>query len=182
MPESDSLERKLILMRLTFAAESLKYIVKANFNPNQPRIPADNPGGGRWTDGLAQPASYKPEDFIDLRREEGKRGAHTILHHVGKTDSELVARMGPPLRWWQAFGVVMYRNGTFFSIEDANTYVNDTLRQNAGIVAAVADGRLERAFLKMRVGRKIGREAFRFDEYSELQGITPARSTISSLS
>ncbi|MGD9614245.1 MAG: hypothetical protein AB7H90_11370 [Alphaproteobacteria bacterium] len=29
---------------------SASWLVKANFNPNQPRVPAGNPDGGQWTD------------------------------------------------------------------------------------------------------------------------------------
>jgi hypothetical protein len=28
----------------------LEHAIKANFDPNQPRVPAGNPDGGQWTD------------------------------------------------------------------------------------------------------------------------------------
>jgi len=159
---------KLAQLRLMIAAATMQALLrKANFNPAQPRIPAGAPGGGRWTDGLLLPASDRPMSHIDLRQEEGKHGAHTIRNHVRKTDSELVARMGPPAKWWQPVKLGVYRNGSFFSLEDANTYVNETLRLHEDTVAKVADGAPENAFLKLRVGRRIGREAFRTDPYSE---------------
>lgn len=92
---------------------------------------------------------------------------HTIRKHVGKTDSELMAGMGPPAKWWQPVKLGVYRNGSFFSLEDANAYVNETLRVHEDTVAKVANGTLKNAFLKLRVGRRIGREAFRPDSYSE---------------
>ena len=112
------------------------------------------------------PVAERPDD-VDLRREEGKRGAHTIRKHVGKTDSELMAGMGPPAKRWQPVKLGVYRNGSFFSLEDANAYVNETLRVHEDTVAKVANGTLKNAFLKLRVGRRIGREAFRPDSYSE---------------
>lgn len=158
---------KLAQFRLMITAATMQALLrKANFNPDQPRIPAGNPDGGRWTDGSIVAIAERP-DHVDLRREEGKRGAHTIRKHVGKTDSELMAGMGPPAKWWQPVKLGVYRNGSFFSLEDANAYVNETLRVHEDTVAKVATGTLKNAFLKLRVGRRIGREAFRPDSYSE---------------
>lgn len=132
---------KLAQLRLMITAATMQALLrKANFNPDQPRIPAGEPGGGRWTDGSIVAVAERP-DYVDLRREEGKRGAHTIRKHVGKTDPELMAGMGPPAnRWWPILQGAVRRNGTFFSIEDANSYVNDTLRANAATVEMVANG------------------------------------------
>ncbi|OQP87920.1 hypothetical protein BTR14_00010 [Rhizobium rhizosphaerae] len=93
---------KLTQLRLILSADVLLQLLrKANFNPDEPRIPAGQPGGGRWTDSATLPASYQTTDYVDLRKEEGKLGAHTIEKHVGKTDAELLAGMGPSAnRWW----------------------------------------------------------------------------------
>lgn len=80
------------------------------FNPDQPRVPAGNPDGGRWTDGGvdindlrvlsdADPEGIRPyEQYaqnldkrpVDLREEEA-RGGHALRKHVGKTDEEMLA-------------------------------------------------------------------------------------------
>ena len=51
---------------------------KANFNPNQPRVPKDNPGGGRWT------------------YEEGWRGANRPFRNAGRR-LRIGHNQGPPL-------------------------------------------------------------------------------------
>lgn len=38
---------------------ALRYAVKANFDPNQPRVPAGNPDGGQWTDAGSGGASTR---------------------------------------------------------------------------------------------------------------------------
>lgn len=38
---------QLAQMRLMIAAATLRILLKANFNPSQPRIPLGEPGGGR---------------------------------------------------------------------------------------------------------------------------------------
>ncbi|MCW0002217.1 hypothetical protein OE766_28895 [Pararhizobium sp. YC-54] len=43
---------KLTQLRLMIAAATVQALLrKANFNPDQPRVPAGEPGGGQWTDG-----------------------------------------------------------------------------------------------------------------------------------
>lgn len=60
---SAKLRRVNWLMRAELVETKLhafKRAVKANFNPNQPRVPAGNPDGGQWTSpggGVADPAS-----------------------------------------------------------------------------------------------------------------------------
>jgi hypothetical protein len=51
----DGLDREW-LRRLALAAP----FIKANFNPDEPRIPAGQPGGGEWTTGM-EPSSEAPD-------------------------------------------------------------------------------------------------------------------------
>src|SRR5262245_51129424 len=62
MSEFATLRAKLDGLRLLATAVRLRLAIKANFNPNQPRIPAGQPGGGRWTngDGPLQLVADKP--------------------------------------------------------------------------------------------------------------------------
>ena len=46
--------RQADLAALRMQASLIKLIAKHNFNPDEPRIPAGQPGGGRWT-GIGQP-------------------------------------------------------------------------------------------------------------------------------
>lgn len=72
----------------------------------------------RSTDGGIIPASSRTIDCVDLRREEGKQGAPTIRKHVGKTDAELLAGMGPTgNRWWPHIQFIVYRNGSYFRLK-----------------------------------------------------------------
>ena len=50
MSSLQSVEIKAQLSALRMKAALLRLRSKANFNPNQPRIPAGNPDGGEWTD------------------------------------------------------------------------------------------------------------------------------------
>ena len=58
---------------------------KANFDPNQPRVPAGNPDGGQWTDAgggqTAQPGRSDSTDFSAVRRRgPGDRGLLPFPH------------------------------------------------------------------------------------------------------
>jgi hypothetical protein len=56
------------------AASSL---IKANYHPDQPRIPAGQPGGGQWTSGDdGSGAAERPDDA-------GSRGFDAHLEHIG---------------------------------------------------------------------------------------------------
>jgi len=62
MSEFATLRARLDGLRLQTAAVRLQLHIKANFNPNQPRISAGQSGGGQWIsgDGLTQLAADKP--------------------------------------------------------------------------------------------------------------------------
>jgi hypothetical protein len=49
LTEADILAFRCNLAALRFKLALLKWRIKAGFNPNQPRVPAGNPDGGRWT-------------------------------------------------------------------------------------------------------------------------------------
>lgn len=53
----DGLDRER-LRRLALAAP----FIKANFNPDEPRLPAGQPGGGEWTDGGSTEVHYSPAE------------------------------------------------------------------------------------------------------------------------
>ncbi|MGQ2918433.1 MULTISPECIES: hypothetical protein [Rhizobium/Agrobacterium group] len=170
----EKLERKLKICRLYLSYARLQiHRTKANFNPDQPRIPAGDPRGGEWTainhSGSQDevPSSEKNTPKVDLRKEENYRGAHTLRYHVGKTDMEILLRMGPPARWWMPRPFVMYRNGSFDSYGDADYFVNKTIARNIETVRLVSSGILQQAFLITRFGHRTGVEGFRETPYSE---------------
>ncbi|MGC2778514.1 MAG: hypothetical protein WA418_23070, partial [Bradyrhizobium sp.] len=51
LTEADILFFRSNLAALRFKLALLKWRIKAGFNSNQPRVPAGNPDGGKWTDG-----------------------------------------------------------------------------------------------------------------------------------
>ena len=65
--------------------QALREAVKANFDPNQPRVPAGNPDGGQWTDAGGGTGGRLPS------------GPGTLLD-VGDSESERVrlAQSDPP--------------------------------------------------------------------------------------
>jgi hypothetical protein len=52
MSEFATLRARLDALRLQTAAVRLQLHIKANFNPNQPRISAGQSGGGQWTNAM----------------------------------------------------------------------------------------------------------------------------------
>ena len=132
---------------------------KANFNPNQPRVPRGNPDGGQWTQVgvpedevlVAQNAPPLPEQILNR---------HILSEHVAKTDEELIARIageqfpGLFVHWG------MYRNGTFTSTESARDFILRTLKANPDEVLLVSTGtETEARLLTLRFGYPTGREA-----------------------
>ena len=87
----------------------LERAVKANFNPNQPRVPAGNPDGGQWTrtggrrrdiQGLSDIPKEKPES-ARLRNAVFKVVAREVLDIIlvsaqlrGLVGAELLAGLG----------------------------------------------------------------------------------------
>ena len=189
--ELASLRWHAAAMRVELALLKLAHFYrKANFNPNQPRVPAGNPDGGQWTSeggasrndprviSDATPdnvwilgAQYAHNETqsrysVDLQEEE-RRGGHTIDNHVGKTDEELLAIVRGDRGQAGIYRYARRRHGSFDSGESANDFVNRTLEQNQDLVDVVASGLSGRQFLNARFGYKTGREAFRPSIHSE---------------
>jgi hypothetical protein len=152
---------------VTFRAAALQALLrKANFNPNQPRVPRGNPDGGQWTrvgapegDDSTLVAQGGPPGIysVDLYEEE-RRGGHTIANHVGKSPQSLLERI---LRTRFQSG---NRIGSFPSIAAATRLVNATLARNRAIVDLVASGALSDAFVTASFRAPTGIEYFRENE------------------
>jgi hypothetical protein len=110
--------RKLVDAQLALRAEIFRKVLrKANFNPDQPRVPAGDPDGGKWTDGGAgfgdtggSARVHRVKDefgqyYVDLGAVEGYRGAHTVSSHVLPSKPELLVAMGSEAsRWFPVTG------------------------------------------------------------------------------
>lgn len=151
------------------------------YDPDQPRIPAGQSGGGRWTDGNSSEADDRDNNIqfvslqdeaqdrysVNLEEEERKQGGHTLSKHVGKSDEEMLQRVRRERYGFIFSTVARYRAGSFDSRESANDFVNRTLEQNAPEVDQVASGESERAFVTARFGYRTGREAYRPNDDTE---------------
>ncbi|MCD2171705.1 RNase A-like domain-containing protein [Rhizobium sp. C4] len=158
------------------AGRQFSLLLKANFNPSQPRAPAGSADGGRWTDGggatggighIIRVSDSPIPPRVDLLKEEGYNGAHTLRFHSGKSAEELLERMGPPASRWAIVSGAVHRNGSFDSDKDATYYVNDVIASNAEIVQQVASGTIKDEFITKRYGFRTGIEAYRDTPYSE---------------
>ena len=153
----------------------LALLEKANFNPNQARVPLGNPDGGRWTGGgggshgeriavggsLTQVAleTDPRNDAVDLLEEEG-RGGHAIRDHVGKSPNALLAIVRGDRGSFGIFSYARKREGSFPSVAAATRLVNSTLAQNSARVARVASGVEPDAFVTAQFASKTGIEAY----------------------
>ena len=170
-------ERQLISYSLELSLLKLEaLLLKANFDPNQPRVPKGNSDGGNWTDssGFGGGSAYRElrrqrryaqnrtssRYQADLRAHE-LRGGHTVLRHVGKSDAYLLQRMQTEnIR--TLFGTQFIgRAGTFTSLAAANRLVSSTLTRNSAVVDAVAAGIKQSAFVTARFGSITGKEYYR---------------------
>ena len=146
------------------------------YDPRQPRVPAGHPDGGRWTSEDSSGGFGTDDDArlirvggdedqrykVDLKTEEG-RGGHTLGRHVGKSDDELFEKVRRSQWRTLFFNGGDKRDGSFSSIDSANSLVNDTIEENRSKVDLVASGSLDRAFIKKEFGYKTGREAYSSD-------------------
>ena len=146
-------------------------LVLRAYDPGQPRVPAGHQDGGRWTseDGsggfgtdddtrLIRVGSDDDRKYkVDLRTEEG-RGGHTMGRHVGKSDDELFEKVRKS-QWRTLFSNGGdRRDGSFSSIDSANSLVNNTIEENRSKVDLVASGSLDSVFIKKNsVTRQAGR-------------------------
>ncbi|MBA1156741.1 RNase A-like domain-containing protein [Microvirga mediterraneensis] len=167
-----ALKRRLTSLHLDLTTLRLLRALK-RFNPQQPRVPAGSPNGGQWTSGdggSGVGASTDPTPVQVGYREEGRRhtvdlreaevrGGHAMREHVGKTEAELTGRV--EREYWDLRIIELGRKraGSFFSIGEANEYVNAALDANRAIVEEVAAGREPSAFFTHRLGFVTGREA-----------------------
>jgi hypothetical protein len=147
---------------------------RAEFNPDQPRVPAGNPGGGEWTSGdwgggtpRATPISDRIRKPINLLDEQAK-GGHGYSKHVGKSEAELIKTLDD--NYYRFFGVTVDQaaEGSFADLLQANDFVNRTLDANEGIVDLVSEGQITReAWIARRFGYQTGYEAYRQDADSD---------------
>jgi len=175
--------RKLVDAQLALRAEILRQVLrKANFNPDQPRVPAGDPDGGKWTDGgggfgdAGESARvYRVNDefgqyYVDLGALEGYRGAHTISSHVLPSKAELLVAMGSEASRWLPISGAERRQGKFGSYPDALRYVNETLQASIETVEAVKawlKGGDEGELITKYYGRPTGAEWYRDSAYSK---------------
>ena len=165
---------KAAFMRCDFAPRN-----KANFNPDQPRDEL-----GRWTDagGAADVGGSGDNDGEGSNPAEEQSGPdlvqdqtdrllnrHIIENHVAKTDEELKERIRES-QWRGLFARGgMDRNGSFDSVESARDLISQTIANNPGDVARVANGEKEGKFLVWRFGYETGREAMLDTPDSEIR-------------
>ncbi|MEZ5785262.1 MAG: RNase A-like domain-containing protein [Xanthobacteraceae bacterium] len=168
---------------------------KAGFDPAQPRVPAGNPDGGRWTDSGgagdggagggnvprvisdatpdndwkpgARYAKDRSRRYSVILEDEEARGGHVISKHVGKTDDDLLK----VLHKNYYVGITTYNfqdaEGAFTDVRSANDFVNRTLKENQATVDLVASGQADKAMIEHRFGYPTGREAYRANVDSE---------------
>jgi hypothetical protein len=142
----------------------------ALFHPDQPRVPAGNPGGGEWTSGdwgggtpHVESVSDKIRTPINLQ-EEHEKGGHGYPKHVGKSEAELIKTLDDHYYRFLGFTVSKAAEGSFSDILQANDFVNRTLEANQGIVDLVSGGEITgNAWIARRFGYKTGYEAYRPD-------------------
>jgi len=109
---------------LDLAAIRLRLLLrKTGFNPDQPRLPAGQPGGGRWTDGggdgPAPSADALPpqvvhdtsgqelwDHFVNVYALDGALAAQTVFNRDGSTIESLFNIDGAPVAWDERHTIV----------------------------------------------------------------------------
>jgi hypothetical protein len=144
------------------------------YRPDQPRVPRGQPDGGQWVDeGLSGGERRRPQDetriaqasseeesySVDLRKQDGELGGHTIRDHVGKDDEYLLQYVKQRTARFLVYSFGQQAEGTFLSEADANDLVNQSLSTNREVVAAVASGSISEAVFDTRFGYVTGKEA-----------------------
>lgn len=191
-PNEDLCERAALRCDLAGMKDSLnairqalaesKYLVAGKYSPDQPRIPAGEPGGGRWTggtdvprhdphaisnataDGRASEVQYAQNESsaryqVDLLQEESV-GGHTIARHVGKDPETLKAHVRRSIEEENDPRMENIRSGSFPSVEAANRLVNSTLAQNQHMVDGVVSGMLPEQRVDAYFNSRTGYEAY----------------------
>ena len=91
-------------------------------------------------------------------------GGHTIVLHVGKSETFLIGSVSTPRGRMLFFSLYRWRHGTFPSLEAAQKLTNSNLAQNSEIVNAVARGELPDAFVTSTFNSVTGTEAYRITQ------------------
>ena len=152
--------------RLALIMARLRLHLKAGFDPNQPREPAGQPTGGRWTRvDVAQIGSTRHPSFyyFDLRAIDSRR-SHAWKRHVEKTPEQLLISI------WSTYKIRLEPDGrikevhqealgSFLTEEQANNFVALTLQNFPELVerAVAGDNRVQ---VTHDFGYQTGIEAF----------------------
>ena len=167
-----SLRHQVADLMLTLKARRLREALRLEerFNPDQPRVPAGNADGGQWTGGGGTDAFAGGEgnDRLEPARnysvnlaEEDARGGHAVRDHVGKKDSELVEIVRNNVYRGPVADLYGASFSSYESLDAANDFTNQILREYEAVVDQVALGTVDDAWLPRRFGYPTGREAFR---------------------
>ncbi len=197
--EQEEFERELLQLRWEVKKLKLEHELwcfEQKYSPTQPRVPAGNPDGGRWTSGggvsggmpangsdgqvlsdespdpIRPGAQYAQNESrgrpVDLL-EEQRLGGHAIEGHVGKSQEFLLNRARERVLAAQRKGDLFdgIRVGSFSSLEAANRLVNGTIAQNPAKVERVASGQSPKEELTGRFDSITGYEAYARNERSQ---------------
>jgi HK97 family phage portal protein len=125
------------------------------------------PGGPRIRDGQRVAQLDGPQQYSVSLQDEEARGGHTISRHVAKTNEELLETLRAARIRGLFVTISMKAHSTFESLEAANDFTNQLLKENKATVDLVATGKIADAWLERRVGSPTGREAFRPEALAE---------------
>jgi hypothetical protein len=91
---------------------ALKYAYKAGFNPDQPRVPKDNPGGGQWTSegGGSQQSSDSDQSKIPEERPPKSTDRTAVLKAIARRllqTGETLAAIARVGAWFQTYSATI---------------------------------------------------------------------------
>lgn len=129
--ELERVGRNLAGLRLQARLLRGSLALKAGFNPNQPRVPAGNPAGGRWTTvgtgvaGRAQRSVVRDdsgqeswETVVSTHRPDGSITGQTVVNRDGSAiRSEFSA--SPAATGWTERHTVLGADGDMITVENA---------------------------------------------------------------
>ena len=142
---------EIAALRVELALKRLIALTR-KYSPDQPRIPAGQPGGGRWTDGGGDRDAerFDSEPIGELLTDQGLPisileeevlGGHTYQRHINKSEEYLKSRvLGSEVNVPPILTAGRKRAGSFTSLEAADKLVNATLSDpvNEGKLRAFA--------------------------------------------
>jgi HK97 family phage prohead protease len=171
-----------------FEAKLLRLALEQRYAPDQPRVPAGSPEGGRWTSGGGSGAAGSPssndvalnnlpgavsdaidsivtriqERFfnVDLAEDEAQ-GGHPLSRHGLRSPEKLIERANRNRLRLGPVGRWEDRVGSFSSFAAANSFVNAALSKNAALVDEVISGKRSAAVIKVWFDRETGYESYR---------------------